>query len=405
MSLLVNKYRQTRGKNDVGEARTAMGFKTGIDLLDYKNGKLVMPKGHKPYFSVGIEEGSYIMVIGRSGSGKSTLAIQMACNIVEPYENGAVYIDDVEAAMNMTRIKTISGWDDDMLENKIVHRNVGITTESFYKNINEVYKLKMEMKDELTVVSDKLDSRGNPIEYLEPTVYILDSLAMLSTDSISEEEELSGQMSQTSVARANASVFRRILPKLKQANIILIVINHVMTKVDINPMVKSKAQINYLKQDETIPGGHTPLYLANNIFRVDPGSKLAEDEKFGIPGFMNKITIIKSRTNRAGQELDCVYDQNNGFSNEYSNFNFLKDQKLVGGAGRSFYLQGAESIKFSQKAFEEKLYESEELQKVYKKLLAQSLRQFIYMPTVADIQEEQEMREQEQAFLDEDPEE
>ena len=258
MSLLVNKYRQTRGKNDVGEARTAMGFKTGIDLLDYKNGKLVMPKGHKPYFSVGIEEGSYIMVIGRSGSGKSTLAIQMACNIVEPYENGAVYIDDVEAAMNMTRIKTISGWDDDMLENKIVHRNVGITTESFYKNINEVYKLKMEMKDELTVVSDKLDSRGNPIEYLEPTVYILDSLAMLSTDSISEEEELSGQMSQTSVARANASVFRRILPKLKQANIILIVINHVMTKVDINPMVKSKAQINYLKQDETIPGGHTP---------------------------------------------------------------------------------------------------------------------------------------------------
>lgn len=170
-------------------------------------------------------------------------------------------------------------------------------------------------------------------------------------------------------------------------------------------MIKSKAQINYLKQDETIPGGHTPLYLANNIFRVDPGSKLSEDEKFGIPGFMNKITIIKSRTNRAGQELDCVYDQNNGFSNEYSNFNFLKDQKLVGGAGRSFYLQGAESIKFSQKAFEEKLYESEELQKVYKKLLAQSLRQFIYMPTVADIQEEQEMREQEQAFLDEDPEE
>ena len=405
MSLLVSKYRQTRGKNDVGEARTAMGFKTGIDLLDYKNGKLVMPKGHKPYFSVGIEEGSYIMVIGRSGSGKSTLAIQMACNIVEPYENGAVYIDDVEAAMNMTRIKTISGWDDDMLDSKIVHRNVGITTENFYKNINDIYKLKMEMKDELTVVSDKLDSRGNPIEFLEPTVYILDSLAVLSTDSISEEEELSGQMSQTSVARANASVFRRILPKLKAANIILIVINHVMTKVDINPMIKTKAQINYLKQDETVPGGHTPLYLANNIFRVDPGSKLTEDEKFGIPGFMNKITIIKSRTNRAGQEVDCVYDQNNGFSNEYSNFNFLKDQKLVGGAGRSFYLQGAETIKFSQKGFEEKLYESPELQKAYKKLLAQSLRQFIYIPTAADIQEEQDMREQEQAFLDEDPEE
>ena len=396
MSLLTKKYRETRSKNDIAEARTAMGFKTNLDILDFKNGKLVMPKGGKPYYSTGIEEGSYIMIIGRSGSGKSTLAIQMACSIVEPYENGAIYIDDVEAATSMTRIKTISGWDDEMLEDKIVHRNVGITTESFYKNINDIYKLKMEMKDQLTVVSDKLDSRGNPIEYLEPTVYILDSLAVLTTDSISEEEELSGQMSQTSVARANASVFRRILPKLKAANIILIVINHVMQKVEINPMVKTKAQVNYLKVDETVPGGNTPIYLANNIFRVDAGSKLSEDEKFGVQGFMNKITIIKSRTNRAGQEIELVYDQNKGFINELSNFNLLKDEKLVGGAGRSFYLQGAESIKFSQKTFMDKLYEEPELQKAYKKLLAQTLKQYIFVPEQEEQEPEEEYNEEEE---------
>ena len=45
-----------------------------------------------------------------------------------------------------------------------------------------------------------------------------------------------------------------------------------MQKVEINPMVKTKAQVNYLKVDETVPGGNTPIYLANNIFRVDAGS-------------------------------------------------------------------------------------------------------------------------------------
>ena len=33
-------------------------------------------------------------------------------------------------------------------------------------------------------------------------------------------------------------------------------------------MAKTKAQINYLKQDESVPGGNKPLYLANNIFKV-----------------------------------------------------------------------------------------------------------------------------------------
>ena len=39
MSLLTKKYRETRSKNDIAEARTAMGFKTNLDILDFKNGK------------------------------------------------------------------------------------------------------------------------------------------------------------------------------------------------------------------------------------------------------------------------------------------------------------------------------------------------------------------------------
>lgn len=398
MGLLTKKYRETRKKDDVAEAKTGFAFKTGLDILDYKNGKLVKPRGHAPYYSVGLEEGSYIMVVGRSGSGKTGLAIQMACNIVRPYPNGAIYLDDVEAATSLTRVKQISGWTDDELEDKFVHRNVGITSEKFYKNINEVYKLKMEMKDELTVVTDKLDDKGNPIEVLEPTVYILDSLAVLSTDAISEEEELSGQMSQTAVARANAAIFRRILPKLKEANIILIVINHINAKVNINPAMPTKAQINYLKQDESIPGGNTPLYLANNIFRVDTGTKLTADKEYGIDGFMTKITIVKSRSNRAGQEIELVYNQNKGYDNIYSNLTLMKQAKRIGGAGRSFYIQGCDSVKFAQKTFKEKLMAEEELRNAYRTTVRELLSEFIY--TEEDDEVPQESQDVNVAELD-----
>lgn len=386
MGLLSKKYRETRGKNDVPEARTAYAFKTGIDILDYKNGKLVTVKGGKPYLSVGVDEGTYIMIVGRSGGGKTALALQMGASIVGPYENGEIYHDDIESATDSTRVKSLTGWSDDQMEEKYIHRNVGVTAEAFYENIRRIYNLKLDMKEQLTVQTDKLDSKGNPIEILEPTVYILDSLAVLVPEKFSEEDELSGSMSQTAVAKANSQIFQRIVPLLKKANIILIVVNHVNQKIDINPMAKTKAQINYMKQDESIPGGNKPIYLANNIFKVDPGSKLTDDKEYGINGFVNQITIIKSRSNRAGQTMDVIYDQNRGYDNVYTNFHFLKSEKLVNGAGRSFHVEGAPDVKFSQKEFRTKLKASKELRRAFLKLVGQALRQFIYIPSADELE-------------------
>lgn len=381
MGKLADKYRAARGKNEPGESRTPFGFKTGIDLLDYKNGRYVTVKGGKPYLSTGVDEGTYIMLIGKSGAGKTALALQMAANIVEPYENGEIYHDDIEAATDVTRLKAITGWDDDTVENKYIHRNVGITAETFYENVRKIHTLKQEMKSELTITTEKLDSKGRPIEILEPTVYILDSLAVLVPEKVADEDELSGGMSQTAVAKANSMIFQRILPLLKKSNIILIVINHINTKIEINPMVHTKAQVNYLKQDESIPGGNKPIYLANNIFKVDAGSKLTEDKEYGINGFVNILTIIKSRSNRAGQTMELIYDQNRGYVNLLSNWHFLKGEKEVGGAGQGFYLPEHPEVKFSQKNLMEKFKKNKAFRIAFKKKVAGLLKQFIYIPT------------------------
>lgn len=155
-------------------------------------------------------------------------------------------------------------------------------------------------------------------------------------------------------------------------------------------MAKTKAQINYLKQDESVPGGNKPLYLANNIFKVETGSKLTDDKDLGINGFYNNIIIVKSRSNRAGQVVECVYNQNTGFDNILSNYNLLKGEKRIGGAGRSFYLEGAQDCKFAQKEFKRKLKEKPEMQKAYKTLLAEELSKFIYIPEDLDDEVEDE---------------
>jgi len=182
-------------------------------------------------------------------------------------------------------------------------------------------------------------------------------------------------MSTTSTAKMNAKIFRQILPKLKKANIILIGINHITQKVEINPMVHTKAAINYLKQDEALVGGNTPIYLANNIIKLEAGQKLKSDELFGINGFTVKMTLIKSRSNRAGQEVELVYDQVNGIDNHLSNLLYLKNNKILEGAGIGLHLPDSE-VKFRLSTFKDKL-KDKEFRKLYRKLIITSYRGFI----------------------------
>lgn len=200
---------------------------------------------------------------------------------------------------------------------------------------------------------------------LEPTVYILDSVALLMPEKYTDEEELSGSMSSTAAAKTNSMSFKRIVPMLKAANIILLMINHINKAISINPMMKQKAQVSYLKQDESLPGGNTIVYLTNLLLRFDDNSKFKEDEAFGIPGNLVDITLVKSRNNRAGKSCTLVFDQSKGFDPELSLFVMLKNEKRINGAGAYLYIGEHSEYKFSQKAFKQKLREIPELRQIF----------------------------------------
>ena len=387
MSLLAERFRAQMAKTKdprMNEAVADVMYSTGFLPLDYLNGYKVhvkKPNGEEFWYNaVGQVDGSSTMLISRPGAGKTTIALQMAANIIRKFSNAVMFYDDIEGGSNAARREILTQFTPEEMEQKIIYRNTAVSAENFYERIAAIYDEKLSHKDEYEYNTGLLDSRGNEIYKLIPTVYILDSLAMLTPEKLTEEEELSGQMSVTATAKTNTAVFKRIVPKLKAANIILFTINHINDKIEINAFTHTKAQVGYLKQNETLPGGKAALYLANNMIRVDDGQVLKETDGLGVSGKIVDFSYIKSRTNASGRSVPMVFTYDRGFDDILSLFMFLKSNGAIEQKGAYCSLRGYPDMKFTQKGFKEKLFSDSEFATVFSEVAKAELETLLAKP-------------------------
>lgn len=371
-SLLANAFREKVSKMKdpriKAEAEFEVYYPTGFLPFDFMCGNLITVNANginSEYYSVGIQDGSINMVIGRSGCGKTTWAVQAAANIVRRFDNAYVLEDTIEGGITKNRREVLTGFKGDELKDRWIVRNTGITIENVYERIKIIHDDKLENRDDYLYDTGLYDTRGQKIYKLEPTVYIIDSLSLLMPEKFTEEDEMSGNMSATASARAIAGFFRRIVPLLKMANIIIFVINHINQKVETNMFKITKSQISYLKQGETLPGGNTPIYLSDTVIRFDDSSKLKSDKDLGIDGSIVDVSILKSRATRVNQYVPLVFEFNRGFDHELSLFIMLKNAGKIKGAGAWFYIEGSENLKFAQRNFKQELANKPELRKAF----------------------------------------
>ena len=373
MSLLADRFRESVSKMKdhrmKSEAEFDVGYPTGFLNFDFKNGTVVYIRKNNEivnkYYSVGFVDGSINFIIGRSGSGKTTFAVQAASNIIRPFPTSCMFIDSIEGGITSTRLETLTGFYGNELSERVISRNTGVTAENFYERIKKIFDEKMANRQEYLYNTGLCNNVGEPIYKLVPTVYILDSLSMLMPEQFTEEEQLSGQMSQSAAAKTNALIFRRITPMLKSANIILIIINHITETIDINPMQRKRSQLAYLKQGEAMPGGKNPIYLGNTITRVEDCTKLKNTEGFYIDGSITELSLVKSRTSKAGKGVSMVFNQSIGFDPDLSLFLLLKEQGRINGAGAYLYIGDHTDMKFAQKNLKEKLATNPEFRNIF----------------------------------------
>ena len=385
MGLLADRFREKMVKTKdprMEEGKFDVMYSTGFLPFDFANGYKVhvdLKNGKEfSYNSVGITDGSSNMIVGRPGSGKTTFTLQVAANIIRPFPNAVMFYDDIEGGSNQIRRELFTGFSAEEIDQRLIYRNAAVTAENFYQRIQAIYEEKLNNKSDYEYDTGKLSTKGEKIYKLIPTVYILDTLAMLTPDKLTEEEELSGQMSATSMAKTNSAIFKRIVPKLKAANIILFVINHINPKVDINPFAKTKAQIGWLKPDETLPGGNAGLYLANNLIRVDDSTKLKDTEGLGVAGKIVEFTFIKSRSNIPGRAIPLLFTYDYGYDPILSLFIYLKSAGYIESKGAYMSFPGeASEIKFTQKEFTEKVMTDADFSTVFSKVANKALSELL----------------------------
>lgn len=364
-NILLNALRDneaSKGKkgDDFFDANAStISYSTGFPVLDYYLGYKVNVYDDDgqylySYPSVGITAGSYVLFIGKPSTSKTATAIKIASNIVRKFDNGLVIHFDLEQALNYSRIQALTRIPMNELESKYILRQEDCTLENMKSTIMRLYNEKVNNPNDYMYNTGLKNEFGEEIQAFVPTVLILDSIATITMSidggeakKLEKLEEISSQTDRMRLTGEIGRFFNEILPYLRKANITLIAINQIKTNPQMG-IVKSPAEILGLKQDETLPGGNTPKFLAHILLKfVAIGGEKYTEEDEGFTGFKVKVEIIKSRVSAALKNVELVYNSNTGIDMVRSTVAYAKDMGLIGGNKNGYYFLSDKDEKFT----------------------------------------------------------
>lgn len=336
---LMAALRENDKKNLFKTNVTTAFMKTGFAIFDYYFGAVINIHDENGVVirqepRVGQAAGTFNLLIGNTGSGKTTLGSQIAANIVRPYKYANVIHFDCEERFDISRCETITRlpywfFDGSRGGERYIIRSGMIGLDGIQEMIVRTYVSKMKLKDELMVPSGFKDEFGREVMIFEPTVILLDSITTVMNETFnpdsakeaSDAEKMRGNTEGARDAKTLKGFFKDILPLCKEANIIIYGINHLNTNMSMNAFIPVARQQNYLKQDESIPGGKTMLYYPFNIIKLtaNPSDDFT-DESDGFAGHMVMVEPIKSSSNQSGNKskgiyFELVFSHRQGFDN------------------------------------------------------------------------------------------
>lgn len=261
--------------------------------------------------------GGFIQLVGRSGCGKSSLASKIVSSF-QKLSNGkalVLYID-TESSMTKFRLEQLG------VNNPSINPINDCPLETVFKVIDSVIQFKAENKDAQSI----------------PTVIVWDSIA--GTKSIKEMTAEDPK----EVIGWNARLLSIYLPKIKYAlkayRITVIAINQLRDQVSIS-MTPTPVAIKGMKQSETIPGGRTLQYQTDQlIYMSDCGN--IEEKICGFDGKEVEMYCIKNKAFPPLVKCKTTFSYLGGYSNFWSMFSTLKEEKHIVSGGAYYSMEGYE---------------------------------------------------------------
>jgi len=267
-----------------------MFFPTGLDILDAILGG-------------GFPSGAFSMITGNPGSGKTMLACKViaASQIALAGKMIAAFLD-AEEATSKSRLGMLG-----VLNPQIDPYN-NLTIEKVFKFVegNVLFK---QAKDLIDI----------------PSLVVWDSIANTLSEKEHEVEDINQVIGYK--ARLLSAMIPRALAKCAQNNIGIVAINQLRDKVKIGQFAPAN-DLKFISQEKQIPGGNAIKFNAFHLVEMKV-KKVLDQSKYGFDGIVTKLKTVKNKEFTPNIEIEIVGSYTHGFSNFWTNYRFLRDNKRL----------------------------------------------------------------------------
>jgi RecA/RadA recombinase len=222
----------------------------------------------------GVSGNKITAIAGESSTGKTFFSLAVVKNFLDTHPDGYCLYFDTEAAITKSLLES-RGVD----TSRTVVVNV-VTIEDFRGKALKAVDLYMK----------------KPLEERKPCIFVLDSLGMLSTEKEITDALNDKQVRDMTKSQLVKGAFRMLTLKLGQANVPLIVTNHVYQVIG-----------SYVPTQE-MGGGSGLKYAASTIISL---GKKKEKDGTEVVGNIIKAKSLKSRLSKENKEVEVrlYYDE------------------------------------------------------------------------------------------------
>jgi len=288
---------------------------TGIDLLDAILGG-------------GFAIGALSMIVGQPGCGKTMLAIQTIAQGQIQYNGKLIGMFlDSEEATTTTRLANLG------VKYPKIKPYTDITVEKVFKIIEglSVFKQQKNIVD-------------------VPGVVVWDSIANTLTQKERETDDPNSVIGYK--ARLLSILIPKYVAKCAQNNICFLSVNQLRDSLQMGQFAPAP-ELKLMGSNKTIPGGNILRFNAFQLLEmkvktvISPG-KTEDSLKYGFEGTIVKVKCVKNKLFSPNVEVEIVGSFTSGFSNFWTNYNFLKNTKRLN-SGAWNYLVSLPTEKFRAK--------------------------------------------------------
>jgi RecA/RadA recombinase len=262
---------------------------TGLDIVDAALGG-------------GFPVGAFSMITGNPGSGKSMIAAKIvaASQVALKGKILAAYLDS-EEAMTKHRLAMLG------IKNPMLDPYNNLTVEKVFRFVEGQVLFKAAKNIDM------------------PSLIIWDSIANTLSEKEHEVEDVNQVIGYK--ARLLSALIPRALAKCAQNQIGIVAVNQLRDKVKIGQFAPAN-DLKFISQDKQIPGGNSIKFNAFHLIEMKV-KKIIDPSKFGFDGIISKFKAVKNKQFTPNIELELVASFTHGFSNFWTNYRFLRDNKRL----------------------------------------------------------------------------